>query len=263
MSPQSKRVANAEAVRELVDSAFAARYQDLEAMLNLSSKGVALAEEKRQEIPVDLLVAAWTQYGNALRIAGRFQEAERALAHAAAQSAVDTPTRIHLLEITASLRRNTKRFETAANLLTSALEAQKSIGDSDGEARLHNLLGIVYRDWGNLAMAFRSFQNAMDLLGPDTPPDVVVSTGHNFFQTLIDAGRLEAAVAALVILEPYYRRLTSARIAAKAEWMRARLCRAMHQLVAAQLAYERAYALLSTEPRSPELAELAKEMAEI
>src|SRR5215204_2498079 len=33
MSPQSKRVANAEAVRELVDSAFAARYQDLEAML--------------------------------------------------------------------------------------------------------------------------------------------------------------------------------------------------------------------------------------
>lgn len=263
MAQHRRRVAAAKKVRDLIDSAFATRYHDLEGTLKSASMAVVLAEEGLNELPVDLVVAAWTEYGNALRIAGRYPDAERALERAAAQAALDPPTRNRLLEVTASLHRNTGRYQSAAGFLATAIETQKSIGDSDGEARLHNLLGIVYRDWGNLAMAFRSFQNAMDLLGPDTPPDVVVSTGHNFFQTLIDAGRLEEAAAALVILEPYYRRLTSARIAAKAEWMRARLCRAMHQLVAAKLAYERAYEILRTEPRSPELAELAKEMAEI
>jgi hypothetical protein len=53
------------------------------------------------------------------------------------------------------------------------------------------------------------------------------------------------------------------RLAAKVEWMRARLCRELQQLHAARLAYERAYALLITEPRSPELSNLLKEMAEL
>lgn len=81
---QRKRVANAERVKELIDSAFAARYQDLTVMLKLSSAAVALAEEKSHELPPDLMVAAWTQYGNALRIAGRYPEAERVLKRATA-----------------------------------------------------------------------------------------------------------------------------------------------------------------------------------
>lgn len=42
-----------------------------------------------------------------------------------------------------------------------------------------------------------------------------------------------------------------------------RRCRESNHLHAAQLAYERAYELLSKEPRSPELATLVKEMAEL
>jgi len=97
----------------------------------------------------------------------------------------------------------------------------------------------------------------------NTDVDVVALAGHNLFETLIAEGRLAAASAALVLLEPLYRRFTAARMSAKAEWMRAKLCRALNQLPAATLAYERAYKILSTEPRSPELAVLTKEMAEI
>jgi hypothetical protein len=82
-------------------------------------------------------------------------------------------------------------------------------------------------------------------------------------ETLVADGRFEAAASALVVLEPYYRGLTSARLAAKAEWLRARLCRGLQQLPAAQLAFERAHALLITEPRAPELPELLQEMAEL
>src|SRR3954447_20462556 len=102
MDLRRKRVASAERVRELVDAAFAARYQDLAAMLKFSSRAVALAEEKIDELPSDLVVAAWTQYGNALRIVGSYPEAERALDRAAALPTSDPRTRIHLLEVTAS-----------------------------------------------------------------------------------------------------------------------------------------------------------------
>jgi tetratricopeptide (TPR) repeat protein len=262
MGLQRKRLANAEKVQTLVDSAFASRYHDVAAMLTLSSQAVALAEEKRHELPVDLLVAAWTQYGNALRIAGQYQEAERALERAAALPTSDTTTRTHLLEVTASLHRNTGKLESAAQLLTAAIDAHRSIGDSHAEARTWDLLGIVCIELGDRPRSLLAFQTALDLLGPDAPLDVVASTGHNLVKALILDGRPSAAASGLALLEPFYRRLTSVRLAAKVEWTRAALCRELQQFPAAQLAYERAYALLSTEPRYPELATLVQEMAE-
>jgi tetratricopeptide (TPR) repeat protein len=263
MELRRKGVANAERVRELVDSAFATRYHDLEGTLKTASMAVLLAEEIRSELPTDLIVAAWTEYGNALRMAGRHQESERALERAAAEPASDLPTRIHLFEVTASLYRNTGRFESAVQILFSAIESEKSIGNTDGEARHHNHLGIVYLDMEDRPQALRAFRTALNLLGPDAPPDVVASTGHNLVKALIADGRLSAASSALILLEPFYRRLTSTRLSAKAEWLRARLCRELQQLPAAQLAYERAYALLITEQRSPELPNLVKEMADL
>jgi tetratricopeptide (TPR) repeat protein len=266
MEQQRKRLASAERVKELVDSAFASRYHDMATMLQFSSAAVALAEEKSAELPADLVVAAWTQYGNALRIAGRDQDSERALDRAAALPASDPSTRANLLEVKASLHRNTGRYESAVQFLTASIDEHRAMGDSLGEARALNLLGIVYRDMEDRAQALRTFQTALDLLGPDAPVDAVAMTGHNLMETLIAAGRLAAATSALALLEPFYRRITSARLSAKAEWIRARLCRELQQFPAAQLAYERAYALLLTEPRFtdlPELPDLVQEMADL
>jgi tetratricopeptide (TPR) repeat protein len=232
-------------------------------MLRISSRAVALAEEKSYELPSDLVVAAWTQYGNALRIAGRYQESEKALKRAAALPTTDPPTRIHLLEISASLHRDTRRFESASHFLTVAIDAYKALGDPHGEARTHNLLGLVYFDWGHRQQALRSYQTALNLLGPDTPIDIVATTGHNLVETLIADGRLAAASSAMALLEPFFRRFPPGSLTAKTHWLHARLCRGLQQFTAARLAYERAYAFLSTEPRSPDLAELIREMAEL
>lgn len=263
MNLRRNRLASAERVRELLDSAFASRYHDVATMLKLSSTAVALAEEKAHELPADLVIAAWTQYGNALRIGGRFEDAERALDRAAALPAAELSTETNLLEVKASLHRNTSKFDSAAQLLTLAIEAHRLIGDPLGEARTWNLLGIVYRDLEDLPRALRAFRTALDLLGPDSPLDAFVMTGHNLMETLIADRRLSAAATAMALLEPFYRRITSARLAAKAEWIRARLCRELRQYAAAHLAYERAQALLLTEPRSPELSTLLNEMAEL
>ncbi len=263
MEPRRNRLANAEKVRELLDSAFASRYHDLATTLKLSSIAVALAEEGEHELPTDLRVAAWTQYGNALRIAGRHREAERALERAAALPNSDPSTRANLLEIKASLHRNTGKLESAAQLLAMAIDEHKSVSDSLGQARAWNLLGVVYLDLRERSRALRAFRTALDLLGPDAPIDALAMTGHNLLETLIADGRLSAAESALALLEPFYRRITSARLSAKAEWLRARLHRELRQFPAAQIAFERAYALLITEPRSPELPTLLKEMAEL
>lgn len=263
MDLQRKRFANAERVRELVDSAFATRYHDLEGTLKTASMAVLLAEENRGDLPTDLIVAAWTEYGNALRLTGRYEESERALERAAAEPSSDLPTRIHLFEVTASLCRLTGKFERAIQILFSAIAAEKSMGNTDGEARHHNHLGIVYLDMDDRPQALRAFKTALDLYGPGAPLDVVTSTGHNLVKTLIADGRLSAAASALALLEPLYRGLTSVRLSAKVEWMRARLCLELKQFPAAKLAYERAYALLITQPRSPELPNLVKEMDEL
>lgn len=263
MERRPKRVASAEKVRELVDSAFATRYYDLEATLRSASQAVTLAEEKRYEMPADLIMAAWTEYGNALRIAGRYEEAGRALKKAEAEPASDPHTRAHFLEVKATLHRWTRRFESAVEFLHSAIEIQRSIGNPDGEARHHNHLGIIYLDAGDLPQALRSYQAALDLYGPDSPVDLMVMTSHNMLEALIAWGRPTAAATVLALLERFYQRITSTRLAAKAEWARAKLCREFGQFDAAKLAFERTHALLIKEPRSPELPELIEEMAEL
>lgn len=247
-------------IKNLVASSFAARYDDLAATLEHSRHAVDLVESSREETPAGLAAAAWTQYGNALRLTGRYDDAEHALARAG-ELPLPPAAAAQLLAVQASLHRNTGRLAGAAACLTAAIEKHKAVADPAGETRLHNLLGVVYEELGNLPQAFRSFRNAMALLRPDTPPDLVVTTGHNLFGALIAASRLKDAAAALILLEPSYRRLSSPRITAKAEWLRARLCRALHQLPAARLAYDRACEILAAEPLSPELADLTAERA--
>jgi len=258
-----RRLASAEKVKELLDSAFASRYHDHATMLTLSSTAVVLAEEKSHELPPDLVVTAWTVYGNALRITGRYHESERALERASALPASDPQTKSNLLEVKAALYRHTGRFESAVQCLTAALATYEAAGDCQSQARTWNLLGITYFDWGDRQQALGAYHTALELVALDGSIEDLAMTGHNMLQTLIADGRLSAATSVLALLEPYYRGVTSARLSAKVEWMRARLCRELKQLPAAQLAYERAYALLSTEPRAAEQPELLQEMAEL
>jgi len=149
MEPERNRLADAEKVQQLIDRAFTSRYHDVPEMLRLSRAAVDLAEQKHQELPADLVIAAWTQYGNALRIAGQPKEAEKALQRAAVLQTSDVPTQSHLFEVTANLYRNTGRFREAEQLLATALDLQGTIGDPNGEARVLNLFGINYLDSGN------------------------------------------------------------------------------------------------------------------
>jgi tetratricopeptide (TPR) repeat protein len=250
-------------IQDLVASSFDRRFDDLAATLRDARAAVALVEESPEEIPAELVVKAWTQHGNALRLTGRYAEAERLLDRAAALPVSDLPTRLHLLEVRSSLDRNTGRYESAVRSLDATLAAYESLADPVGLARIYNLLGLAHSESGDRSQALRAFQTALSFLGPGAPLDILATTGHNLFHTFVAAGRLEAAEAALASLEPFYSQLTSTRLAAKAAWMRARLFRRLRRLLAARRAYAQAYELLRTAQPSPELARLVQEMADV
>jgi tetratricopeptide (TPR) repeat protein len=252
-----------EQIKNLVDASFACRYADLAAMLGHSTTAVALVDAVQEELPAELVARSWTQHGNALRLTGRYAEAERLLDRAAALPVSDLPTSIHLLEVRSSLDRNLGRYESAKRSLADALAAYESLADPVGLARAYNLLGLAYSESGDGSQALRAFQTAFSFLGQGAPLDILTTTGHNLFYTFVAAGRLEAAEAALAALEPLYSRLTSPRLAAKAVWMRARLFRRRRQRLAARRAYDRVYELLRTAQPSPELAQLVQEMADV
>src|SRR5262245_44081107 len=155
MIPTPTPVASAHKIEELIASSFASRYDDLVATLADASRAMALIEEAPDHhLPADLVVRGWSQYGNALRLAGRYDGAETALEQAGALArSVHPATTGELLSVKASLHRNTGRCESAASCLAQALDAQTPLGDSAGEARLLNNLGIVYLDWGKHSKA--------------------------------------------------------------------------------------------------------------
>jgi tetratricopeptide (TPR) repeat protein len=264
MSPITRPTPDAETIKNLVDASFACRYADLATMLGHSTAAVALVEAVQDPLPAELVARAWTQHGNALRLTGRYDEAERLLDRAAALPVGDLPTSLHLLEVRSSLDRNLGRYESAERSLADALAAYESLADPVGLARTYNLLGLARSESGDRSRALRAFQTAFSFLGQGAPLDILATTGHNLFYTFVAAGRLEAAEAALAALEPLYsRQFTAARLAAKCEWMRARLFRRLRRRLAARRAYDRAYELLRTAQPSPELAQLVQEMADV
>jgi tetratricopeptide (TPR) repeat protein len=263
MSPITRPTPDPETIKNLVDASYASRYADLATMLGHSIAAVALVDAVQAELPAELVARAWTQHGNALRLTGRYDEAECLLDRAAALPVSDLPTSIHLLEVRSSLDRNLGRYESAERSLADALAAHESLADPVGLARTYNLLGLALSESGDRSRALRAFQTAFSFLGQGAPLDILATTGHNLFHTFLAAGRLEAAEAALASLEPFYSRFTATRLVAKAAWMRARLFRLLRRRLAARRAYDRAYELLRTAQPSPELAQLVQEMADV
>jgi tetratricopeptide (TPR) repeat protein len=263
MRPITRPTPDPETIKNLVDASYACRYANLATMLGHSTAAVALAEAVQDELPAEVVARAWTQHGNALRLTGRYGEAERLLDRAAALPVGDLPTSLHLLEVRSCLDRHLGRYESAERSLADALAAHESRADPVGLARTYNLLGLVHAESGDRNRAFRAYQNALSFLGQGAPLDILATTGHNLFHSLVAAGKLDAAEATLASLEPFYSRFTATRLAAKAAWMRARLSRRLRRRLAARRAYDRAYELLRTAQPSPELARLVQEMADV
>lgn len=255
---------DAQTVRDLVDRSFALRFNDRGGMFRAASRAVALAE-RSSSMPPDLRGAAWIQFGNVLRIAGKRRDAEKAfrvaLKHVATGS--DPSTRAHLFEVWSSLARAEKRFDEALSLLEEALQLYRGIQDSLGETRVLLLMGACNRDAKRFVTALEQFQAAADRLSPETDVQLYFGATHGLVETLTLAGRTNLATASYTFIGRIIENVQEPVLKAKDAWVRGRLWAKLGQHEAAEYAYHEALSIYESLPIAPELPELRAEIKRV
>lgn len=179
----------------------------------IAELAIAIAERLDPEdcgltVVRDLLGRAWTQAGEARRLAGDLPGAERAARSAAPLLEAATPgERLDFLRLEAALAADRGRFEEADRLLARAAEACRAAGE------LH-LAGSVLVERGTLHATSGRYESAIDLLGEgadllesEIDPALLHSALHRRADLLFEVGRGgEARMAAGHLLALYERR---------------------------------------------------------
>lgn len=182
----------------LLDRCLSLRYSDPEGMVMTASLAVAFAERmdaSQITLPelADLKARAWAELGNAYRVSDDLPTAETALARALDLSGHGTGDPLllaRLMDLTASLYTDQRRFEEAHRLLDSVYSIYSQMGDRQSAARALVSKGI------SVGYAFQS-EEAVQLLGQSLrhaeaswDPKLIVSAVHALLWCLLDAGRV-------------------------------------------------------------------------
>lgn len=144
----------------------------------------------------DLQARAWAERGNARRVADDLPGAEADLAAAlkrAHQGTGDTRLLARLLDLTASLRTDQRRFEEAAQLLDWVYRIYRTLGESHeaGRSLISKSNTALYAL--DLEEATRLLSQGLSLIDVDREPGLVLVAVHNLLLHLIEADEIQQA----------------------------------------------------------------------
>ncbi|MFL6259667.1 MAG: hypothetical protein ACJ76Y_08150 [Thermoanaerobaculia bacterium] len=188
------------------------RYSDPEKMVLSASLAVNLAERltaKHGESAewVDLEAQAWAELGNAYRVADDFVSAETALAHALKRSSQGNGEPLllaRLMDLTASLFVDRRRFKEAHSLLEYVYTIYQRHGDAHAAARTFISKGIA----SNLALepgeAMGYLTEGLRQIKATRDPKLVLSALHGLLWCLVEAGRAAEASRFMEDVRPLY-----------------------------------------------------------
>lgn len=185
------------------------RYSDREKLTLSASLAVTLAEKAQAtegELPAlaDLQARAWAELGNACRAADDMGAAEAALGHAltrSGQGSGDPLLLARLMEMTAALCTDQRRFSEARRLLDLAGTVYEHEGDAQAGARTLISKGVsaIYSLDSEQAIGFLSA--GMRQIDPQQDPKLALVAVHGLLWCLVDCGR--AAEARKLLGESY------------------------------------------------------------
>ena len=190
-------------IRLLLERSHNAQHRDPGKMLYWARQARALgvrcnaAAAGGEALLADLRSRAWGQFGNALRVAGRFREAARAFAAAERHRSAgtgDVRLRVELLGCHASLCRFERQFEEAIALLEEAEALCRESGDTASLARclLQKAVAVLYS--GEPEAAIRILDRTITYITPDDR-EMMFGAYHNLISCYVEAGRLQEALA--------------------------------------------------------------------
>ncbi|HET9677877.1 MAG TPA: tetratricopeptide repeat protein, partial [Solirubrobacterales bacterium] len=185
------------------------RYSDPERMALAASFAVTLTE--KAVLPTltpaelaDLQARAWAELGNAYRITDDLAAAESAFRHAltfSSQGSGDPLLLARLMDLTASLYTDQRRFEEARRLLDLVHAVYEQQGDSQAAARTLISMGVSANYALDSEAAIGFLSDGLRQIDPAHDPKLVLAAVHGLLWCLVEVGR--AAEARELLAESY------------------------------------------------------------
>lgn len=184
---------------ELLERCAAVRSSDPEAAVMLATLVVHLAERLDSRDPeelADFQATAWSELGNSRRVADDPLGAESDLAIALERSARGTgdPRLLaRLMDLTASLYIDQRRFADAFELLDRVYAIHQSLGDRHAAGRALISKGISASYALETEEAVRLVGQGLRLIDAGRDPKLALAAVHNVISFLVDRGEVERA----------------------------------------------------------------------
>lgn len=244
-----ERFSNPRLAQILMERSHAARYADPEAMLHWAQLARSIATRCSPETLgsaarlADLRARTWSQYGNALRVAGRLRDAEEAMvtAHGYLKTGTGDPAlKAKLCEQTASLYSFQRRFDAAIETLNEAAEIYRQIGETHALARtlVQEANATIYAGEAEGAVAL--LNRAIPLIDHEVDPHLLLAACHNLVRCYIDLNQPEQALSIYSETRNLYKEFDDSLILLRAGWQEGQLLRDLGHLRAAESALLRA-----------------------
>ncbi|MFL6202663.1 MAG: hypothetical protein ACJ76J_26120 [Thermoanaerobaculia bacterium] len=217
-----------------------------EAMVAAASLAVGLAEGISPDFRglrqlADLQARAWAESGNARRVADDLRGAEADLAcglERAGQGTGDRRLLARLLDLTASLRTDQRRFDEAAQLLDWVYGIHSSLGESHdaGRALISKSNAVAYAL--DLEAAVRLLGEGLALIDAERDPKLALAAVHNLLSHLVEGGQIAEARRVFLQSRALYSAHGGPIEQLKARWLEGRIASGLHDSVAAERSFQ-------------------------
>jgi tetratricopeptide (TPR) repeat protein len=226
----------------LLEHSRALRASDPEGMVLAASLAVHLAEHlgaSPEPGAAGLQAKAWAELGNAQRVSDNLRDAEASLAHALRCAGTEPLLLARLMDLTASLYTDQRRFEEARRLLEWAQTIYQHEGDSHSAGRTLISQGISAGYAFESERAVRYLAEGLRQIDPARDPRLATAAVHNLLWCLVDCGRLTEAQGFLgqarKLLAAYGERFDKLR----ARWLEGRIAAGLGDDATAERAFHR------------------------
>jgi len=241
-----KRFRSSLHVERLVAEARKELHRDPRRSVEILAFARAITERPSEPLEADLQLRTRLQYGNALRVAGKFQDAEQVF-KAARDEIKGNPMVAHDLYALAArfegtLRTNQRRYKEARILLARAILIYRVFGEEREAAQALLKIAFVYFQLDELPRSFEAIQEALSVLDSDEDLSLVAIARQVLASYLCDSGDAEAARQSVAqsteIFDRYVQEAQAESFRLLVVWLRGRIARNLGE-------YERAEGLLS------------------
>jgi len=246
---EDERFATPQLVQPLIERSHGARYTDPETMLHWASLARSISAHASVESMgsagrlADLRALAWSQYGTALRVAGRLRDAEEAMVTANGYLGTgtgDPALKARLREQGAGLHTFQRRFDAAITALAEAAEIYRQLGETHAFARTLVQEATAFLYSGDAESAVGLLNQAIPLIDHEGDPHLLLAACHNMVRCYIDLDQPERALSIYSETRDLYKEFGDSLILLRAGWQEGQLLRDLGHLRAAETALLRA-----------------------